>query len=165
MSDNTSSERTSSEHTSSGPTPAPPPPPRNPLWLLVAGLGIAVVGFALEPSGAQSPTVGTQQTRILPNTPGGNADSNGRMIAVTGYDVTGASILYLVDTIDPQIAIYQANGGGASTRGIQFVGARNITLDLQLDGFNDKTELDGKPLGYKDLRRKFESEGLEVSDD
>ena len=29
---------------------------------------------------------------------------------------------------------------------------------MELDGFNDKTTIDGKPLTYKDLARRFERE-------
>ncbi|MEO2161324.1 MAG: hypothetical protein ABGY29_02245, partial [bacterium] len=69
----------------------------------------------------------------------------------------GPSILYLIDTESKHICIYQATGGSKSTRGVQFVGARRIDLDLQLDGFNDRTESEGRPLGYKDLLKVFES--------
>ena len=82
------------------------------------------------------------------------------MIAVTGVDVTGQSVLYLVDTVGQHLAVYQASGGGSSTQGVRLVGARNIALDLQLDGFNDKTEEQGKPLRYKDLEERFRASGL-----
>jgi hypothetical protein len=84
----------------------------------------------------------------------GTADSNGRMIAVTGMDVTGASILYLIDTESRHISVYQAQGGTASTASIKWVGGRNIDLDLQVDGFNDKSEI-----SYKDLSRRFGERG------
>jgi hypothetical protein len=87
------------------------------------------------------------------------------MIAVTGIDVTGSSILYLVDTEEQQLAVYQANGGSPSTQGVKLVGARRIDLDLRLDGFNDKTESNGKALGYKDLKRVFEGQGHDVKSD
>ena len=86
------------------------------------------------------------------------------MIAVTGMDVTGQSILYLVDTEAKQLCIYQASGGSSSTQGVKLVGARRIELDLMLDGFNDKTESNGKALGFKDLQRAFESQGHTVDD-
>jgi hypothetical protein len=84
------------------------------------------------------------------------ADSNGAMIAVTGMDVTGSSILYLIDTERRQLAVYQATGG-SSTAKLLLVGARNIDLDLRLDGYNDKSEY-----SYKDLEKKFQGEGIEV---
>ncbi|MGK0483727.1 MAG: hypothetical protein ACJAQ3_003712, partial [Planctomycetota bacterium] len=96
------------------------------------------------------------QVRPLPVTSSGvTGDSNNRMIAVTGNDITGQSVLYLVDTIDKQLAVYQASGGAPGTQNVKLVGARNISLDLQLDGLNDRTMVDKKPLTYKDLERRF----------
>jgi hypothetical protein len=63
-----------------------------------------------------------------------------QMIAVTGIDVTGSSILYVIDTQHRQLAVYQANAGSASTMGLRFVAGRNIDLDLQVWGYNDKSE-------------------------
>jgi hypothetical protein len=80
----------------------------------------------------------------------GTADSNGQMIAVTGVDVTGSSILYLVDTKNRQLAVYQANGGSSSTQGLRLVGARKIDLDLELQGYADKSEY-----SYRDLQKQF----------
>ena len=131
---------------------------RNPTrWILVAGLALAAAAFAYEPQ--------TQQVRpVFATSVGGTADSNNRMIAVTGVDVTGQSILYLVDTVSNHLAVYQANGGAPSTQGIKFVGSRNISLDLELDGFNDKTESNGRPMTFKDLERVFEKNEL-IPDD
>ena len=114
-------------------------------WTLVAALGLAGLGLAFRaPASAPQP----QERRPIPTiSSGGNADSNNRMIAVTGMDVTGQSVLYLVDTESKQLAVYQASGGASSTQGVKLVGARNIGLDLLLDGFNDKTsDNQGKPL-------------------
>src|SRR6185369_8234715 len=80
----------------------------------------------------------------------GTSDSNGTMIAVTGIDVTGSSILYLIDTKGRHLAVYQANGGTESTQGLKLVGARRIDLDLELEGYFDKSEYP-----YKDLQKKF----------
>jgi hypothetical protein len=73
------------------------------------------------------------------------------MIAVTGVDVTGASVLYLIDTINMQLACYQATGGAKSTQNVRLIGARRIDLDLQLIGFKDESEY-----SYADLERQFE---------
>lgn len=122
-------------------------------WILAAGLAFAAAAFAYEQD--------DQQLRpVFSTSIGGTSDSNNRMIAVTGVDVTGQSILYLVDTISNHLAVYQANGGAPSTQGIKFVGSRNISLDLALDGFNDKTESNGRPMTYKDLERVFEKNAL-----
>ena len=80
----------------------------------------------------------------------GTSDSNGEMIAVTGIDVTGSSILYLIDTKGRHLAVYQANGGTESTQGLKLVGARRIDLDLQLEGYFDKSEY-----RYRDLQKQF----------
>lgn len=134
--------------------------PGDPSWFIVAGLLLAVVGLLFEPGWAQEDRGdrGQEQSRILPSlAAGGTADSNRSMIAVTGIDVTGQSILYLVDTVGKQLCVYQASGGSSSTQGVKFVGARRIELDLLLDGFNDKTEHNGKALGFKDLQQTFDS--------
>lgn len=83
----------------------------------------------------QDPTT----TRSFPIA-GGTADSNGRMIAVTGMDITGQSILFLVDTQTQQMAVYQAVGGSRNSRKLYLVGARRIDFDLQLRGYNDESE-------------------------
>ena len=80
----------------------------------------------------------------------GTSDSNGEMIAVTGIDVTGSSILYLIDTKGRHLAVYQANGGTESTQGLKLVGARRIDLDLELEGYFDKSEYP-----YRELQKKF----------
>ena len=134
-----------------------------PTRLLLVGLLVALVGLTLESTWAQNDDDDGMQ--IIPTMGiGGTADSNGRMIAVTGVDVTGQSILYLIDTVGQQVCVYQASGGSSSTQGVKFVGARRIELDLLLDGFNDKTESNGKPLAFKDLQRIFEAQGHTVQE-
>ncbi len=126
----------------------------------VAGPPASPVAAPMAPTpslslGTMTPQ-GTEVLRPLPMTSSGvSGDSNNRMIAVTGNDITGQSVLYLVDTIDKQIAVYQASGGAPGTQNIKLVGARNISLDLQLDGLNDRTEVDKQPLTFKDLERRF----------
>jgi len=118
-------------------------------WVLAAGFALVAIGLA---RGAQDPPTEAQR----PSSPMiANADSNNRMIAVTGIDVTGSSILYLVDTVNYHLAVYQANGGSASTQGVKLVGARRIDLDMQLHGLNDKSKYT-----YEDLRDQFRSNGL-----
>jgi hypothetical protein len=83
-----------------------------------------------------------------------NSDSNGSMIAVTGTDLTGSCVLYLIDTETKQLAVYQASGGTKSLRGVELVGARRIDLDLQLEGYNDKSEY-----SYAELDKQFQKSG------
>src|SRR5690348_7334502 len=105
--------------------------------LLVVGAALAAVGLARSPQGTTPPPnppddPDLTRAMTMPSA-GATADSNNRMIAVTGVDVTGASILFLVDTQKMRLAIYQASSAG-SNQGVRFVGARRIELDLELDG-------------------------------
>ena len=118
----------------------------SPAWVLTAGLALLSLGLVAESQSNQD------DQRLIPYSSGyGTADSNDRMIAVTGVDVTGGSILYLVDTEGRHVSVYQAQGGTASTASLKWVGARNIDYDLKVDGFNDKSEL-----SFKDLEAKFQ---------
>ena len=108
---------------------------------------LAALGWAFEPT--QDDDGSPAQLLTTPSF--ATADSNHRMIAVTGIDVTGSSVLYVIDTIDKQLSVYQADGGGRSTSGVRWVGARNIGLDLAVDGYNDKSEA-----SYKELRDEFD---------
>jgi len=122
-----------------------------PAWILAAGLALLSLGLVAE---SQDNDNGQTQ-RVLPPAPAyGTADSNGSMIAVTGVDVTGGSLLYLVDTQTRHLSVYQATGGTSSTSNLRWVGGRNIDLDLQVDGFNDKSEI-----SYKELSRRFADSG------
>lgn len=128
--------------------------------ILLAGLGLVVVGLAVAPAGALPQTNGGQESeaerlrrlaeqRPLPAI--ATSDSNHQMIAVTGIDMTGSSVLYLVDTQNRQLAIYQASGGSESTQGVKLIGARRIDLDLKLYGFNDKSEY-----SFEELEQRFD---------
>lgn len=126
--------------------------------LLLVGSVLLAVGLALPSSaslqgtGTGGDTNNTQNPNpfTTPVAAIGNADSNGQMIAVTGIDLTGSSILYLVDTQNRQLAIYQATGGTESMQGVKLVGARRIDLDLQLEGFNDRSQYP-----YEELEQRF----------
>jgi hypothetical protein len=114
--------------------------------ILIAGGLLAALGYALGQDGG----VPGGQT-VVPTSPGGaTADSNGSMIAVTGTDMTGAMVLYVIDTDTKHLAVYQASAGAKSSQGIRLVAARRIGLDLELDGYNDRSEH-----SYKELRDLF----------
>jgi hypothetical protein len=114
--------------------------------ILLAGGLLAALGFALGQDGG----IPGSQT-IMPTSPGGGtADSNGQMIAVTGTDLTGAMVLYLIDTESKHLAVYQASAGAKSSQGIRLVAARRIGLDFELDGYNDRSEH-----SYKALHKMF----------
>jgi len=133
--------------------------------LLLVGSALLAVGLALPGNASLASRAAPQSTggdedgpspatqadpRRTPFASLGNADSNGQMIAVTGIDLTGTSILYLVDTEKKQLAIYQATGGTESMQGVKLVGARRIDLDLQLEGFNDRSQYP-----YEELEQRF----------
>ncbi|MSR61088.1 MAG: hypothetical protein EXS08_01400 [Planctomycetes bacterium] len=121
-----------------------------PVWIL--GAGLALVGLGLV---AQSQTTNPPPPSPAFMTQGfGTSDSNGGMIAVTGVDVTGGTLLFLVDTVGRHLSVYQAQGGTSSTANLKWIGGRNIDLDLQVDGFNDKSEI-----SYKELARRFSDNG------
>ena len=73
---------------------------------------------------------GPQETTVVRPVPMGAsgmaADSNNRMIAVTGVDITGQSVLYVIDSVNPHLAVYQASGGASGTQNIKLVAARRI---------------------------------------
>lgn len=102
----------------------------------------------VEPPVAVDPA----ETAVFPVDGGGaaSASANG-FLAVTGSYGIGTSVLYLVDTESRQLAVYEARGGAAGMRRVVLVGARRIDLDLQLEGYNDKSEY-----SHGDLETLFE---------
>ena len=74
----------------------------------------------------------------VPARAGNGVDHNRDMIAVTGEFGAGTSVLYLVDTRQKTLLVYQAQGGSQSD--LKFVAARNITYDLKVSSYNDATE-------------------------
>jgi hypothetical protein len=124
--------------------------------ILLAGVALAAIGLAYSPATlgplVQGTGTGTTQTTTFPTLPSfpamGTANSNNTMIAVTGMDLTGSSVLYLIDTVNRQIAVYQAMGGSESTQGLKLVAARRIDLDLQVLGLNDKSQY-----SYEELQK------------
>jgi hypothetical protein len=121
-------------------------------WILVALLVLTSIAYAYRPQGGG----GGAQTSVQHSPSAyGTSDSNDRMIAVTGVDLTGSSILYVIDTQTRQLAVYQANGGGSATQNVKLVGARRIDLDLQLYGYKDESEY-----SYEALEKKFVDSGI-----
>ena len=130
--------------------------------LLCGGLALVLCALIVTPAGALPQTNPPTPTNPLPPAqvplqrppmPAiATSDSNEAMIAVTGVDITGASILYLIDTQNRQLAVYQANGGSESTQSVKLIGARRIDLDLKLYGYNDKSEH-----SFEELQKRFAS--------
>ena len=81
---------------------------------------------------------------------GGTASASNGFLAVTGSYGVGTSVLYVIDTMRRQIAVYEARGGSQGSRRLSLVGARRIDLDLQLEGYNDQSEY-----SYSELARRI----------
>lgn len=90
---------------------------------------------------------------------GGQAASANGFVAVTGSYGIGTSVLYLIDTVNRQLAVYEARGGGMDQRRVVLVGARRIDLDLQLRSYNDRSEYE-----YDKLEELFQKRGRKDHD-
>jgi hypothetical protein len=99
-----------------------------------------------DPASAKEPVVYAEE--------GGHTASANGFVAVTGSYGMGTSVLYLVDTVNRQLAVYEARGGSAEQRRVVLVGARRIDLDLQLEGYNDRSEYE-----YGQLEELFQRRG------
>lgn len=105
-------------------------------------------------SPGQPGNTATPAPQIVYSEESGQSSAGGGFLAVTGSYGVGTSVLYLIDTQKRQLAVYEARGGSAEQRRIVFVGARKIDLDLQLEGYNDRSEYE-----YRRLQRLFEKRG------
>ena len=119
---------------------------------LAAVVGLGLLGIGLL---GGAPATGLQTVAQTPaltfNPPAyGDSDANRDLIAVTGPDQTGGSVLWVIDSKSKQIAVYQASGGSDSQAGLRFIGARRIDLDLQVLGYNDRSKQ-----AYEDLEEAF----------
>lgn len=111
-----------------GPVPTPPPAPPD-----------------------ASPTTPGGESLVYTEAGGGSSGGANGFIAVTGSYGIGTSVLYVLDTENRQLAVYEARGGAASMHRLMLVGARRIDLDLQLEGYNDRSEYE-----YGQLQRLFD---------
>lgn len=105
------------------------------------------------PAPEPTPPIAAPPPVVYSEESGQSASGNG-FLAVTGSYGVGTSVLYLIDTQSRQLAVYEARGGGTDMRRIVLVGARKIDLDLQLEGYNDRSEYD-----YRKLRDLFQKRG------
>lgn len=115
------------------------------------------------PTPAPFPTPATAPTAanapiVYPEDGGQSAAANG-FLAVTGSYGVGTSVLYLVDTVRRQLAVYEARGGSTEQRRVVLVGARKLDLDLMLEGYNDRSEYD-----YRRLKEVFDRRGANDPD-
>lgn len=86
-----------------------------------------------------------------------SADAGERYVAAVGPYQDGVSLLYVLDQKTQRLAVYEARGGAKNSHRVEFVGARNISLDSLLDAFNDDSEY-----SYQALRKDFEQAGHQV---
>ena len=119
---------------------------------LVAAQGRGPVN-APPPPADPTPPVAAPEPVVVADEAGHSASANG-FVAVTGSYGLGTSVLYLVDTVNRQLAVYEARGGSMEQRRIVLVGARKIDLDLQLRSYNDRSEYD-----YDKLEQLFQKRG------
>jgi hypothetical protein len=122
-------------------------------------LGAQGRGPVNAPPGPVDPTAPTGQPELVYSEESGQSSSGNGFVAVTGSYGIGTSVLYLLDTVNKQLAVYEARGGSAEQRRIVLVGARRIDLDLQLQGYNDRSEYE-----YDKLEDLFEKRGRKDPD-
>ncbi len=137
----------------------------HPAWILVAGVALAAFGMAQNPATPTGPDPNVWKTSAQPLPAFATADSNGAMIAVTGIDVTGSSLLYLIDTESKALSVYQATGGTSSMRNLTWVGARKIGLDFEVDGYNDKSQYSYKQLAAQFAAREGDGGSVQTTKD
>ncbi|MGE0144096.1 MAG: hypothetical protein AB7I19_08760 [Planctomycetota bacterium] len=96
----------------------------------------------------------TESAPLVYGEDGGSAAAANGILAVTGSYGVGTSVLYVIDTVNKQLAVYEARGGSDSMRRVTLVGARRIDLDLQIEGYNDESEY-----SYSALSERFGKAG------
>lgn len=107
-------------------------------------------------------SIGTEPAVVAQGYPGGTADSNAGMVAVTGTVGSGISVLYVIDTKDRRLAVYASKGG----KSIELVAARNIEWDFEIETLNDVSRR-----SPADLRRLFmrgagkDASGVKIPED
>lgn len=114
---------------------------------------------APEPPRPNRPGTAAEPQVVYSEESGQSSASANGFLAVTGSYGVGTSVMYLVDTVNRQMAVYEARGGSSEQRRLVLVGARRIDLDLQLEGYNDRSEYD-----YRDLREAFAKRGSKDHD-
>jgi hypothetical protein len=124
---------------------------------LLSAQGRGPVNAPPAPSPGGAPPVA--EAPIVYSEEGGQAVSANGFVAVTGSYGVGTSVLYLIDTVNRQLAVYEARGGSLEQRRIVLVGARRIDLDLQLPSYNDRSEYE-----YDDLKKLIERQSRKAPD-
>lgn len=123
---------------------------------LLVAQGRAPVNPPTAPPETGAPATGSEKPIVYTEDNGHAVSANG-FVAVTGSYGVGTSVLYLIDTQTRQLAVYEARGGSAEQRRVVLVGARRIDLDLQLRGYNDRSEYEYSQL--EELFHKHDRKG------
>jgi hypothetical protein len=93
-----------------------------------------------RPPGAEGRTSASRPT---------DSDSNNRFVAVTCPTVTGESVLFLVDSLQEQVAVYRFQAG----QGLEYLASRKIEYDLKVSGYKDVSEF-----SYDRMRELYQQE-------
>jgi len=129
-------------------------------WMNAQGRGPTNPPPVREPvAGGNEPADPGQPNVVYSEESGGASSSANGFVAVTGSYGVGTSVLYLIDTVNRQLAVYEARGGSTEQRRVVLVGARRIDLDLQLESYNDRSEYEYDRL--KDVFQKRDRNGPE----
>ncbi|HEX9794378.1 MAG TPA: hypothetical protein VGC54_10385 [Planctomycetota bacterium] len=94
-----------------------------------------------------------------------SADSGSRYVAVAAEYQTGVSLLYVLDQTTQHLVVYQARGGAPNSHEVTLVGARNISLDTQLEGYNDESDYSYQDLVEMFARRKIPPPAVDENPD
>lgn len=78
-----------------------------------------------------------------------DSNSNNRFVAVTCPTVTGESVLFLVDAVQEQLAVYRYQAG----QGLEYLASRKIEYDLKVSGYKDVSEY-----SYDRMREMYQQE-------
>jgi hypothetical protein len=70
-------------------------------------------------------------------------------VAVTCPTVTGESVLFLIDAVQEQIAVYRYQAG----QGLEYLSSRKIEYDLRVSGYHDMSEYT-----YDQMRELYQQE-------
>ncbi len=109
------------------------------------------VGAPLQPGPVPEPP-GAARARAEGRTSASrptDSDSNNRFVAVTCPTITGESVLFLIDSVQEQIAVYRYVSG----QGLEYLSSRKIEYDLRVSGYHDMSEYT-----YHQMRELYQQE-------
>jgi hypothetical protein len=122
--------------------PAGPPGPEIP----VNGPPGSGSGVTIQPGGPMNRARAESRTSASRPT---DSDSNNRFVAVTCPTITGESVLFLIDSVQEQIAVYRYQAG----QGLEYLSSRKIEYDLRVSGYRDMSEF-----SYEQMRDLYQQE-------